>query len=1249
MPFSRRIILVMLACTWLLAALIGRPASGTAAPSAFVLDGQRDATYGPAIATDPGGDLANPGPGSWSGTLWSDLTKLYCGADSTNLFVYVDLPAYAQNVSSGEIGLLLRPSSATNPGGSADPWGNAITFNHANRPYYVIRGNIPGISDPPNDNNGWTELRTWQGSTWSPGGSNWGGIPVGGQIGSQIAYANAAGVELKIPFSAIGGSSSGTVALEFFATQKGATKGAYDTAPGDDQATGWDDATTLTAWVTCTLSGPTPTPSLTPSPTWTPTPTPSPTPTATPGPSPTPGPTPTPGPGGCASAVVGDGVVTPDGLYHLDTDPAYRDPLGNIGPNDSAEIRLRTCLNDVQQVKILVWKTGDPLNAPSFIYDAAIVQSGGVYATWSANVPGPGSVIDQWYQFRLIDGATVNYYHPISGNTGVGQWSAILQNPSWKLGTNPPPPTAYPVPGWVKDAVIYQIFPDRFRNGDTANDSQIDGRQVYGPGRCPGYPHDDPNNDDCLHELRSWNEPLLVPSWGFDYYGGDLSGIIDKINAGYFNDLGVNTLYFNPLFEASANHGYDTNDYYAIRSYFGDNATFDALVTAANAHGLRIILDAVFNHAGQDSRYLDPWGRWSDVGACESAASIFRPWFTPGNSGTDVCVGGWGWLGWSGYDTLPEFVDSSPAVRDFFYRGGNQASPGGQSVSQFWLDKGIAGWRYDVAQSITHNFFSDMRPYIKGENQTGTVYGSPDYLMLGEVTGGCDWYLYQSYLNANELDSVMNYCFRDWAAGFGNGNAPSSFNTNYNNFRALFPDATFYALMNLISSHDSPRMLHLLNGDAARAKLVALLQLTLPGAPSIYYGDEVNINGGGDPDNRRVYPWADTGGGMNGQMPDMAMYTHYRTLLTIRQAHPVLRWGDVATALVDDARHVYAYVRFDNPALTIWDENNPFQASDEVMVVALNNGSSAETVTLPLSAYLPDGAQLTDLLNGGLYTVADGSVTLTINSRWGAILQAELTPPPVFPDDLYLTFDVAGEVGGMAYGPEDIVKFDGLSGLWSLHFDGSDLGITADLDAFELLPTGDILVSFDASLSNLGNLKNVDDSDLARFIPTSLGNVTAGTFVRYFDASDVGLTKGGEDVDAVTLLANGHLLVSTAGNFTVPGVSGVDEDILEFTPTSLGGSTSGSWALYFDGSDVGLGAATEDVWGLWLNQASHHIYLSVSGAFTVPGLQGDAGDIFVCAPGSLGDITTCAYSAYWDGSTFGFDGEIIDDFHIVQP
>ena len=187
----------------------------------------------------------------------------------------------------------------------------------------------------------------------------------------------------------------------------------------------------------------------------------------------------------CASAVLGDGNVVTTAVYHDNTDPNYRVPVGGIQPNGSAIVRLRTCHSDVQQVQVLVWKTGDPLNAPSFTYNVTSTTQSGVYDIWEYSVPGPGSNIDQWYQFRVIDGSTTGYYHPASGNTGPGVWAASLLNPSWSLPTIPAPPQDYQVPGWIKDAVIYQIFPDRFRNGDPAND--ISGTTIYGPTTCSGY------------------------------------------------------------------------------------------------------------------------------------------------------------------------------------------------------------------------------------------------------------------------------------------------------------------------------------------------------------------------------------------------------------------------------------------------------------------------------------------------------------------------------------------------------------------------------------------------------------------------------------------------------------------------------------------------------------------------------------------------------------------------------------------
>ncbi len=510
------------------------------------------------------------------------------------------------------------------------------------------------------------------------------------------------------------------------------------------------------------------------------------------------------------------------------------------------------------------------------------------------------------------------------------------------LAVAPAAPRAdFAVPTWMKDAVVYQIFPDRFRNGNTGND----------PAGTVG-----------------WNS---APT-GSNFFGGDLQGVINKINEGYFADLGVNTIYFNPIFTASTNHGYNTGDYYNIASRFGNNALFDTLISTANSRGIRIILDGVFNHAGDDSKYMDAYHQWSDVGACESASSVYRPWFTTGTLGSG-CDGNWHWTGWWGYSTLPEFAEIDP-VKAFFYRGGSPQSPGGVSVTRYWLDRGIAGWRFDVTPDITHGWWQDLRPYVKGSY--------PQAMLIGEVWPcGSDTLSSPAYLNGNEMDSVMNYCFRDWAINFANGSAPSAFNNSYNNLRNIIAPSPWYAMMNLVDSHDTVRILNQLGSNKQRQKLIAILQMTLPGAPTVYYGDEVALPGANDPDDRRAYPWADMGGS-----PDTNMYAHYKTVIGIRNGNSALRGGTLNTLLVNDSLNLYSYIRTD--------------ASQKIVVI-LNNGGSNRSAVVNVSAYLANGAVVNDLLNGNAqYVVSGGNLTVPVNSLWGAILRACTTcatPTPVGP------------------------------------------------------------------------------------------------------------------------------------------------------------------------------------------------------------------------------------------------------------
>ncbi|MCB8944256.1 MAG: proprotein convertase P-domain-containing protein [Ardenticatenaceae bacterium] len=239
---------------------------------------------------------------------------------------------------------------------------------------------------------------------------------------------------------------------------------------------------------------------------------------------------------------------------------------------------------------------------------------------------------------------------------------------------------------------------------------------------------------------------------------------------------------------------------------------------------------------------------------------------------------------------------------------------------------------------------------------------------------------------------------------------------------------------------------------------------------------------------------------------------------------------------------------------------------------------------------------------------------------------------------LYVSSTTNGNAGGLAFADEDIVAYNIGNGSWSMFWDGSAYGITADLNAFDIQNDGTILMSFDAAVSVSG-LGTVDDSDIVRFTPAT------GTFAWYFDGSDVGLTTTAEDIDAIGFAPDGRLLLSTTGNPSVTGVSGTDEDLLAFSPSSLGSTTAGTWSLYFDGSDVGLNtSSSEDITGVWVDGST--LYLTALGAFSVTGVSGDGADIFTCT-GSFGSTTSCAFAMYWDGSVNGFAGEITDGLDIV--
>lgn len=372
----------------------------------------------------------------------------------------------------------------------------------------------------------------------------------------------------------------------------------------------------------------------------------------------------------------------------------------------------------------------------------------------------------------------------------------------------------------------------------------------------------------------------------------------------------------------------------------------------------------------------------------------------------------------------------------------------------------------------------------------------------------------------------------------------------------------------------------------------------------------------------------------------------------------------IAGASFDDTKPGKAYV-FTRSGTT-WTQQAGFAASDATSgdyfggsvslstdnaIVGAGKGPGSAYVFTRSGSAWTEQAKLTasDALNFGSSVTMSGDTVVVgaprsyVNSVFGVgagyVYKLTLQQPPLpvpTTTTLYLSSSTSGNAGGIAFDDEDILSYNTVTQTYSLLFDGSDVGLTdADLSALYRQPDGSLLLSLESD-GTIPGFGTVDGSDIVKFVPSSLGDNTQGTFSWFFDGSDVGLTLAGEHVDAIGFTAAGDLLVSTNDVFGVTGASGRDEDVIAFKPTSLGATTSGTWSIYFDGSDVGLYSLEENVRGVWMDATNGDLYLGAGGTFTVPGLSGGGEDVLRFAPTSLGATTTGSFSSFWQGELNGF-------------
>jgi glycosidase/chitodextrinase len=698
-----------------------------------------------------------------------------------------------------------------------------------------------------------------------------------------------------------------------------------------------------------------------------------------------------------------DNNVEWDGLRFDSRDTLYRTPQGAVPAGRSVLVRFRTFHNDVTSVTLRSWSVDN--SAQTLIPMTRVASDVSCYQAslandscdfWQATLTSSQPDV-LWYRFIVADGTKTVYYEDDTAalDGGVGAPRDTSNDWSWALTFYDP---SFTTPAWAKDAVVYQIFPDRFRNGDPKNDPktgevQYDQTVVKLPwdalpeGYCRNY--DTPCPPRAVFTGYGPND--REGPQGRDYFGGDLKGVRQSLDQ--LRLEGFNTIYLNPIFWSKSNHGYDTADYKQINPHLGTLKDFQLLVQQAHELGMHIILDGVFNHMSSDSPFFDRYHHYSTVGACESTTSQYESWFTF-TGGTGPCAAG-GYSGWDNFDTIPVLNKSNPAVFDYFV--GAQ-----DSVTRYWLKQGADGWRLDVMgdPSFPSDYWTRFRQIVK---QT-----DPDALIVGELWPKDSTTL--SFLDGTRADSTMNYRDRDAIIGFltthafdgkglgdsGRVLSPSEFLNRLESQQEDYAAPAYDDLMNLIDSHDTPRALWTLspgadNDPAAKAtgvadgkqrlRIASLVQYTLPGMPTVYYGDDVGVTGSDDPDNRRTYPWPQDGG-----HPDLALAAHYTALGALRAATPVLRDGSLAGLEADDSTGVVAYGRKD---------------ATQAAVVAIDKGSSAQTVSIPTASFVPDGTTFRAAYGvanafGGSVTTSGGTLTVSLAPLSALVLvtgRIDLTPP----------------------------------------------------------------------------------------------------------------------------------------------------------------------------------------------------------------------------------------------------------------
>ncbi len=597
----------------------------------------------------------------------------------------------------------------------------------------------------------------------------------------------------------------------------------------------------------------------------------------------------------------------------------YREPFGACPAGTQVRLRLLVMISSLPERVVCV------LNNSEVDMELLSQTERGFMYECTAKMPLIPTLV--FYSFYGVkDGKTYYYSNNRAFLGGMGEAYDYTPDRHYQITVYD---KNYKTPDWMKNAVVYQIFPDRFCRG---KDTPFHGIERHW-------------GDEPYYRKEQFGTEYLSN----DFFGGNFDGIMKKLP--YLKELGITAVYLNPISKAFSNHRYDTGDYCTPDETLGTTEDFEALCHEADKLGIKIILDGVYSHTGADSLYFNKYGSYDSIGAYQSKDSPYYNWYSFENYPDK-------YDSWWGFNTLPNVNELDESYVGYIAENND-------SVISQWIDRGAIGFRLDVADELPDEFIKRLRLALKKKN--------PDALLIGEVwedaSNKVSYGESREFLLGNELDSVMNYVFREAVLSYLLNCNSSLFSQKIMSLMENYPKESLYTAMNLISSHDVPRALTVLSGApdfrtltreqqhdcyisshnfyiaTRRAVLAICLQMTLPGAPTIYYGDERGMSGYADPFNRCCINWDNR---------DEVLFSQTAMLAKFRNETPCLRTGFYKTLYCEDG--VIAYMRYTENGKDAFENH----CTDVGVVVIINPADAQKHIKLDLSA---SGEKISDALS----------------------------------------------------------------------------------------------------------------------------------------------------------------------------------------------------------------------------------------------------------------------------------------------